>query len=121
VRFLLDENVRARLAMYLRGAGHDITTISDDYAAQLPDTEVLAIAQREQRVLITRDRDFERLIFDGGQTHTGVIYLRLHNPSLATIIARVDAVVSAYRQELADGRFLVVTEEAITVREAQPK
>jgi predicted nuclease of predicted toxin-antitoxin system len=112
MKFLLDENVRSRLAAHLRHAGHDVTTVVDDYPPQTPDVEVLARARQEGRILITRDGDFERLVFTEQRPHAGVIYLQLHNPSLVTIIARVDAVLASHGQEL--DRFLIVTVDQIT-------
>ena len=115
MRCLLDENVRSRLATHLRRAGHDVTSIVDDYPPQLPDTEVLAIAAREQRIVITRDQDFERLVVAEHRPHAGVIFLKLHNPALATIIARVDAVLADYADQL--HCFIEVTEDSIRVVE----
>ena len=112
MRFLLDENVRSGLTAHLRRAGRDVPTIVDDYPPQLPDVEVLSRAHQEQRILITRDSDFERLVFTQQRPHAGVIYLRLHNPSLEAIIARIDAVLSDHGHEL--DRFLIVTAEQIT-------
>ncbi len=51
MRFLLDESADFPLAAYLRGLGHDVTAIARDYPHALKDREVLAIAQREQRIL----------------------------------------------------------------------
>ena len=55
MRFLLDENIDVRLADFLTQLGHDATAIARDYPASLDDTNVLAIAVREQRILITSD------------------------------------------------------------------
>jgi predicted nuclease of predicted toxin-antitoxin system len=76
VKLLLDQSSDARLITYLRLQGHDATRIAIDYPSGLPDTEVLAIAAREGRILITDDRDFGELVFVQRHAHTGVIYLR---------------------------------------------
>lgn len=114
MKFLLDENVRSRLALHLRRTGHDVTTMVDDYPPQTPDVAVLAHAHQEQRILITRDADFERLVFQEHQPHAGVVYLQLHNPSLSTIIEQVDAVLADHSEAL--GRCIVVTADQIRVR-----
>ena len=60
----------------------------DEHPSGVPDDEVLAIAYRERRILITRDRDFGELVFVYWQPHRGVILLRLGSSSpLATIRA----------------------------------
>jgi len=53
MKFLLDENVEYRLAAFLIGEGHDVTTIIQDYARSLDDREVLNLAQTEGRILAT--------------------------------------------------------------------
>lgn len=105
-----------RVAPYLRRLGHDVTGIAVDYPASLPDDEVLAIAYREGRVLITHDRDFGELVFVRLQPHAGVILLRLGSrPRLTLTIARVTEVLSDHAHEL--GGFVVVTPDRIRVRQ----
>ena len=78
MKFLLDQNIDHRLAVYLRALGHDVTAIAYDYPHGLSDEEVLAIAVREKRILLTYDRaDFGELIFGYNHPHCGVILFRL--------------------------------------------
>ncbi len=116
MKFLVDESSDARLAAYLKGLGHDATTVARDYGSSLADSDVLAIARREQRVLITNDRDFGELVFRLEQAHSGVIFLRLNTTSLAAKIERLNHILSHYSDRL--DRFLVVTERTVRVRSA---
>ncbi|MGH2534398.1 MAG: DUF5615 family PIN-like protein [Thermomicrobiales bacterium] len=117
MRFLLDESADARLAPFLRSAGHDVSAKAVDHQASLADRAVLAIAHREQRVLITDDRDFGGLVFVQKQAHAGVIYLRLGaRTELATKIDRLNEVLTRFADEL--DQFLVVTEDRVRVRRA---
>jgi len=87
----------------------------DEHPSGVPDDEVLAIAYRERRILITRDRDFGELVFVYRQPHRGVILLRLgSSPPLATIRARLGEVLSQHAPEL--DHFIVVTPNLIRVR-----
>jgi predicted nuclease of predicted toxin-antitoxin system len=115
VRFLLDESADWRIVPYLEDQGHDVTGIVHHYPASLPDTDVLSIAYREKRTLITHDRDFGELVFVERQPHAGVILLRL-GPfvSIEIIIARLDQVFSRHVHEL--DQFIVVTRDMIRVR-----
>lgn len=115
MKFLIDESADARLASYLTSLGHDATTVAGDYSPALLDREVLAIAQREQRVLITDDRDFGELVFRFQHPHSGVILLRLGTTSLAVKIERLDHILTAYADRL--DQFLVITERAVRVRQ----
>lgn len=115
MRFLLDESADLRIVPYLEEQGHDVTGIVRDYPASLPDTDVLAIAHREKRTLITHDRDFGELVFVEHQPHAGVILLRLGPFAvLETMISRLDVVLSQHGHEL--DQFIVVTTSLIRVR-----
>jgi predicted nuclease of predicted toxin-antitoxin system len=115
VRFLLDESADLRIVPYLEGKGHDVAGIVRDHPASLPDTDVLAIAYREKRTLITHDRDFGELVFVEHQPHAGVILLRLGPlASLETTITRLDYLFSRHVHEL--DQFIVVTPNLIRVR-----
>jgi predicted nuclease of predicted toxin-antitoxin system len=111
---LLDESADARLAMYLRSLGHDCSTIAEDYARSLDDIDVLALAHRNECILVTDDRDFGELVFREGWLHSGVIYLRLGLADLALRIDRLGYVLVNHASQL--DRFLVVTREAVRVR-----
>jgi predicted nuclease of predicted toxin-antitoxin system len=115
MRFLLDESADARLAPFLRSAGHDVSAIAVEHPASLADREVLAIAHREQRILITDDRDFGGLVFVEKQAHAGVIYLRIgHRSELTTKIDRLNEALTHHADDL--DQFLVVTKDRVRVR-----
>jgi predicted nuclease of predicted toxin-antitoxin system len=115
MKFLLDENVDARLKTHLTEQGDDMTRVGSDYPRGLPDPDVLSTAQAEGRVLITNDRDFGELVFRPRQAHQGVILLRLgaYAP-LATKTQRIDDVPARYGDRL--DHFIVVTRRTIRVR-----
>lgn len=87
MKFLLDENTEYRIAAYLSSAGHDVTTVAQDYQRALTDHEVLGIASSEGRILITNDRDFGELIFRQNLRHAGP-YDGRHRLSTAPILDR---------------------------------
>lgn len=88
---------------------------SRDYPHGLPDPDVLGIAYREKRVLITHDRDFGGLVFVELLPHAGVILFRLGTPPpLELTKNRLDDVLTIHADEL-DG-FIVVTPDRIRVR-----
>jgi predicted nuclease of predicted toxin-antitoxin system len=102
MKFLFDQSADFRLIAHLRQLGHDVTAISRDYPHSLADTEVLAIARDEQRILVVADRDFGELIFHQGLAHTGVIFFRLPGAPLQTKIERLDTVLYDSRKSLKD-------------------
>jgi predicted nuclease of predicted toxin-antitoxin system len=59
VRFLADESCDHRVVRALRAAGHDVRAVSD-LSPRAADTEVIALAAREARIVLTEDRDSRR-------------------------------------------------------------
>lgn len=115
MRFLLDQNVEARIATFLNDREYDATRIGRDYPAGLLDQDVLAIAHREQRILITNDKDFGDLIIQRRLPHAGVILLRLPMDSTAQQkIAALEQLLVSHQHQLS--RLLVVTSRGVRVR-----
>lgn len=114
MKFLLDENVDIRLATYLREKTHDVHTVIQDYRHGLPDRDLLDIARRERRILVTNDLDFGELIFRRQLSHTGIILLRLRTVELSGIMMAMDHVLQNYAQQI--HRFIVITDHGVRVR-----
>jgi predicted nuclease of predicted toxin-antitoxin system len=75
MRFLADENFPKRSAALLRSMGHDVVTIGES-ARGSSDADVLETASREERVLLTFDRDFGELVFRLGRATFGIVFIR---------------------------------------------
>lgn len=99
-RFLLDESTNYRIAPHLRRLRHDVTAIGQDYPASLRDIDILAIAVRERRIVITNDKDFGELVVRETRAHTGVILFRLGAVTTEELIARLDDVLAHHSDDL---------------------
>lgn len=91
MRFLADENVSRFVVEGLRAAGFDVDAIGT--ASQgASDEDVLAAAAREQRILITKDRDFGELVIRQRLEVGGVVLLeleRLSNQAEADLVLSI--------------------------------
>ena len=59
MRFLVDAQLPVRLARHLEAAGHDAVHTSDlPEANRTTDGEIARLADAEDRVVVTKDRDF---------------------------------------------------------------
>jgi predicted nuclease of predicted toxin-antitoxin system len=115
MKFLFDQSADFRLLPPLRDRGHDVVAISRNYPPGLADEDVLAIARREQRLLVVADRDFGELLFQQDLTHAGVIFFQLPGATLHTKIAHLNTVLEEHTDKLERGEFLVVTPGRIRV------
>ncbi len=77
MKLLANENFPLPAILLLLGMGYDITSIGEDYPG-VSDEYVMNLAEVEQRVILTFDRDYGELIFRHNyKPQKGVIYLRL--------------------------------------------
>ena len=75
-RFLANENAPREAVLAARGAGFDVAWMVE-LQPGASDEIVLWLAQREDRVLITFDKDFDELVFRRGRAGSpGIILLR---------------------------------------------
>jgi predicted nuclease of predicted toxin-antitoxin system len=59
MKFLVDAHLPRRLAYRLRDVGHDVVHTRDlPRGNRTPDDEIIEIAVREQRIVVTKDADF---------------------------------------------------------------
>lgn len=118
MKFLLDANAEYRLATYLLSLGHDVKTIAHDYPSALADQEVLSIAVKEKRVLITNDRDYGELIFRQQLSHSGIIYFRLKNSKdISGKLHWLQTVLQTHKDNLHE--YLVVTPNGVKIRKIE--
>jgi predicted nuclease of predicted toxin-antitoxin system len=75
VRFPADESCDVAVVRALRAAGHDVLAVAE-VAPRSDDDTVLTLATRENRVLLTEDKDFGQLVYANKQPSSGVILTR---------------------------------------------
>lgn len=108
MRWLADECVDAALVVRLRSAGHDVVYMAE-IAPATSDTDVMALAQQDGRLLLTEDKDFGDLVFRRGGLVPGIVLLRIDPAMHALKSRRLDAVVGRFGDNLF-GRYMTVEE-----------
>lgn len=114
MKFLADEGVDISIVRGLRASGFDVYYVIEEVRS-LGDDELLQIAYAENRILITRDKDFGELVFRLNKLHTGVILIRLEGYHTKD---RSEIVCKAIKQHLTDldNAFAVIQPNAIRIR-----
>jgi predicted nuclease of predicted toxin-antitoxin system len=76
MKILADENIPLKSVDLLREFGHDVASVTLD-SPGANDSDVLKRAVREERVLLTFDRDFGEMIYKRKlPAPPGIVYLR---------------------------------------------
>lgn len=118
MRFMVDESTGAAVVQYLRDAGHDVLAVAEEMP-RADDADVLAQALKEDRVLLTNDKDFGDLVFLSGQPHGGILLLRLGDESAANRVRVVETVLEQHAARLTRS-FTVATERHVRIRPINP-
>ena len=111
MRILANENFPGEAVKVLRERGHDVTWIRTD-APGMSDRDVLKRAQREDRIIVTFDKDFGELAYRFRLTSScGVILFRISAPSPTEMTNRIIAGLESRTDWT--GKFSVVEEKRI--------
>lgn len=111
--FLADESCDFAVIRALRSAGYDVLAIIET-APQTRDTEVIALAAREKRVLLTEDKDFGQLVYAELYESSGVILIRFPASERNGLPSAILQVVAKLGERLT-GVFVVLTPQRIRI------
>lgn len=107
MKLLLDQDVYAVTAKLLIDAGHDVVRVADLGLAQAADEELLQTAHEQDRIFVTRDRDYGNLVFVKGMDG-GVLYLRMLPNNQSVVHAELENVLQSYTENELKAAFVVI-------------
>lgn len=113
MKALLDMPVSRSLLSVLEAYGHEGIHACEIGLDRAPDREVLAIARRENRIVITADLDFPRILALSSAKGPGLILFRGGNYSDAEMRDLLDRVLAEVPPELLETSICVVDKKRI--------
>ena len=119
MRFLLDQDVYAATTRHLTGLGHDVVRVSEVGLSRATDEELLEVAGAQDRLFVTRDRDFGRIVFLNRQ-RGAVLYLRVLPATQDAVHAELAEVLQLYGEPELARAFVVVEPGGHRIRRLPP-
>jgi len=116
LQFLADLNISPLSVKRLRDRGWDIFRVSEVMKPSSKDIAILEYARQENRVIITQDLDFSKLLALRGFDKPSLINIRLGNPTPEIVAIKVQEVMESLAQELASGIVVTIDENSIRFR-----
>lgn len=113
MKFLVDECTGPAVAKWLTQRGHDAVSVYDEARGETDDW-VLTTALKQERIIITNDKDFGEMLSRSSKAHSGVILLRLANESAANKITVLQQVLTQLKSPIMN-HFVVATENKIRI------
>ena len=114
MKILADENIDAAIVAWLRAQGEDVVAACE-IMRRSEDTAILARANAEKRVVLTKDTDFGEMVFHERLTAHGIILLRFESVGALMRLA----LVKKHWPDIwrfAAGNFVVATQDRLRVR-----
>lgn len=106
LRFLADESCDFTVIRALREDGYDVLAVGE-FTSRSDDRELIEQAARDQRILLTEDKDFGWLVFVSQAESAGVILIRFPGNARETLAQTIKQIVADHDESL-QGTFVVV-------------
>ena len=116
MKFLADMGISPRSVAYLCTLGHDAVHLHELGLDRMADTDILAKARAENRVVLTHDLDFGDLLAASQAVLPSVILFRLQDMRPGSVNRHLDAILTQHVQALESGVVLSVTERRVRLR-----
>ena len=115
MKFLTDENVAETIVNGLRKTGYDVKDIKEEGQQRTKDIDVLMLANKENRILITNNKDFVTHYSFSNVKHHGIILLKFKKQVPSNML---DMLLSALNSKIANklsNNLTIITEQSVTV------
>jgi len=116
VKFLLDMGMARSTVRFLRRQGHDTVHLRDQGLQELSDQDIMVKVRKEERIILTHDLDFVRIIALSQQRLPSVITLRLGDMRPDSVNHHPVQVIAHLSEQLREGALVSVNERAIRTR-----
>jgi predicted nuclease of predicted toxin-antitoxin system len=104
MKLLIDVNVGGSVTEWLINSGHDVVEVRD-IDCKMTDKTILDRAVKENRIIITTDNDFEKMIWQQQKAHRGV--LRLENLPRSERMELIKDVFIHHEKDLLSGYIVI--------------
>jgi predicted nuclease of predicted toxin-antitoxin system len=114
MKIVADECVDEEIVSRLRSDGHEVGYVAE-MSPGILDEDVLVLANEEDTLLVTADKDFGELVYRQGLVRRGILLYRLAELAKTERAEIISTVISHHGDELL-ASFSVLTGKAIRIR-----
>ena len=115
IKFLSDENIAPSLVKAIRRKGFDVKDIKEEKMFGVGDDEVLKMANNENRIVITHDKDFANIINNRLLPHKGVILLRFIDQSPSNVAKHFVPLLDSKIKDRFKNNLVVISEGFVKI------
>ena len=108
MRFLVDLNMSPITVSLFNDMGHDAIAVKDVMPPSSPDTDIVAKAVEENRVVVTMDSDIPSLIAESHSAEPSVIFIRISNQPVEVVNRALTRALPDIYDDLSFGAIVVI-------------
>ena len=116
MKLLLDMGLARSTAAFLRAQGHDAVHLREQGLQRLSDDHIVQKALAENRIILTHDLDFGRIVALSSKRWPSVITFRLEDMRAVQVNRHLGYALDRFADDLDAGALISVRDEAIRVR-----
>lgn len=114
LKFLIDENISQTVINYFIQKGYDVIIVKKEFPGR-EDSQLLGYAYRENRIIITNDKDFGFFVYYQKLPTRGIILFRFTEEFPSLKIAALEEVLNQKPDKILN-HFIVITESGFRIR-----
>ena len=114
LKFLVDVGVGKKVEDFLYKSGYDVLPVRK-INPRMSDSEIIGIAAKDNRIIITMDKDFGELVYNSGLIHKGILLLRTENCTGDKKAKILSEILINYSSELEEN-FCVFSKDRLRIR-----
>jgi predicted nuclease of predicted toxin-antitoxin system len=115
VNFFLDENFPKPAIRILEAQGHKVFDIRGTIHEGADDGSIFLLAQAENAIFLTTDRDFFHTIPGMYENHSGIIVISLRQPNRKNIIDKLIYVLTHFDFATLHSKVLLLTDKSYSI------
>ncbi|MFP4347313.1 MAG: DUF5615 family PIN-like protein [Thermodesulfobacteriota bacterium] len=119
LKFLVDVGVGKKVEEYLQNEGYDTKAVRD-LDPSMEDKKIVVLANDENRMVITMDKDFGELVYHSAMGHRGILLLRLEDATGDEKLGAVREILKCYSDRMI-GCFCVLQKDKFRIRKMDYK
>ncbi len=104
------------MSNYLRSLGFDVKHVAE-IKKSLKDEDILKLAFREARILLTKDKDFSLLVYFRKLNHKGVVLLKFNEQKTNVIINYFKIIIGKFNFADFKNKFVIISEKGVKINE----
>ena len=119
MKLFASENLFELIIAYLRSLGHDVLSIRDAGLSGIPDDKVYQIACKENRVIVTMDKDFSRIFRFPPDRCGGIIVAKIYKRTVDETLEIFKKFHSSLKETDILENLVIITPEGIRIKRSK--